>query len=257
MKKIYYFLLDIRNYFKFKNSFGAFRGVYDTFEEAIRYVKGQVGYDNSRTVESYLSSFEQRIKKINEYEYPMFFWLKNILDEYGEGQKIKIFDFGGNLGVHFFKFYKFVKNNKRLTWIVCEVPSIVKLGQERFSSDILNFTSNFYDADGCDIFFSSGAIQYIQNFSLSELGQKPKHIILARLPLQNQYKQFVTLQNGGTTFYPQYVFNKSDFIESLVKIDYQVIDEWTGRDTCIIPFHRDKSVYAYTGLYMKLRGSLE
>lgn len=254
---------DIINYFKFKNknSFGAFRGVYNTFEEALRDVKGPMGYDNIQTVERYLSSFEQGIKKINEYEYPMFFWLKNILDEYGEGQKIKIFDFGGNLGVHFFKFYKFVKNNKRLTWIVCEVPSIVKLGQERFSSDILNFTTNFHDADGCDIFFSSGAIQYVKDLSLSlslsELSQKPKHIILGRLPMQNKYKQFVTLQNMGTSFCPQYVFNKNDFIENFVKIGYELIDEWTGRDTCIIPFHRNKSVYAYTGLYMKLRGNLE
>lgn len=72
--------------------------------------------------------------------------------------------------------------------------------------------------------------------------------------MQNSFKTFVTLQNGGSNFYPQYVFNRNDFIQGMSEIGYELIDDWRSRfDSCVIPFNRDKSVYEYTGLYFRLR----
>jgi len=58
----------------------------------------------------------------------------------------------------------------------------------------------------------------------------------------------------GTSFSPQYVFNKSKFIEELMGIGYELVDEWNSLfDKCIIPFNRDISVDKYYGFYFKLK----
>ena len=66
----------------------------------------------------------------------------------------------------------------------------------------------------------------------------------------------MTLQNGGKIFYPQYVFNRTEFIDNLESIGYDLIDIWAGiSDSCLIPFHPDKSVPYYQGLYFELKNS--
>jgi putative methyltransferase (TIGR04325 family) len=83
--------------------------------------------------------------------------------------------------------------------------------------------------------------------------EKPKHLLVNRLPLYEGEK-FVTLQNGGKVFYPSYVFNQSNFIDSFKEIGYELIDIWEDwNDSCIIPFHPEKSLLFYRGLYFKLR----
>ncbi|MGJ0367745.1 hypothetical protein NG777_06530 [Aliarcobacter cryaerophilus] len=72
--------------------------------------------------------------------------------------------------------------------------------------------------------------------------------------MQTARDTFVTIQNMGTTFSPQYVFNKNTFIQDMENIGYELIDEWRSLfDRCIIPFNRSISVSAYTGLYFKLK----
>lgn len=83
------------------------------------------------------------------------------------------------------------------------------------------------------------------------LAEKPQHLLINRLPLYDG-EQFVTLQNGGQVFYPQYVFNQSDFINSLIDLGYELVDRWEDHElTCIIPFHPDQSVHFYHGLYFR------
>ncbi len=108
--------------------------------------------------------------------------------------------------------------------------------------------------EGKDVLIGSGSIQYIENFSLKGIKHRPRHVLLARLPVQNEYKKFITLQNAKSSFNPQYVFNKEEFISSFENIGYDLIDEWESlSDKCIIPFHRDKSCLFYSGFYFKLK----
>lgn len=72
--------------------------------------------------------------------------------------------------------------------------------------------------------------------------------------MQTTRSTFVTIQNMGTSFSPQYVFNRNIFIHDMESIGYELIDEWSSLyDKCIIPFNRSMSVNAYTGLYFKLK----
>jgi len=118
------------------------------------------------------------------------------------------------------------------------------------------------EASGTDIFIASGTVQYVKSLSssLSLLSEKPKHLFINRLPLY-EGKPFFTLQNIKrqglyyviNSFFPQQVFNKKDFINSIQSIGYELVDIWEDRaDSCIIPFHPDKSVPFYYGLYFKL-----
>lgn len=237
--------------------YGCFRGVYETFEEAIRSAPQtkSIGYDNAELAQEYQQDVESEVT-IQAYDYPAMLWLNSIFTN--NPVNISIFDFGGNVGIHFYVYEKYIKYPDNLKWIVCDVPAIVKTGKElaeKRQRSHLVFTEKIEDANGKDVFFASGSIQYVENLSLSlsSLSEKPKHLLINRLPLY-EGPQFVSLQNGGQVFYPSYIFNKAEFIDSLNKIGYEVVDIWEDRvDYCIIPFHPEKSCPFWYGIYFKLK----
>ena len=176
IKRLLYLVIDTINYFSWEKKFASFRGVYDNFEDASKTImEKNIGYDNSETVERYLKSFDKNNNKISEIEYPLFFWLANIVYN-TTYRKLKVFDFGGNLGGHYFKFIKATSLND-LFWTVCEVNAIAETGSKHFANLHLNFVSSIDLSNGYDVFISSGAIQYVENFSLSlslSIGEKAK-----------------------------------------------------------------------------------
>jgi putative methyltransferase (TIGR04325 family) len=237
--------------------YACFRGVYETFEEAIQAAPKtkSIGYDHSELAQEY-QDIAERENTVKSYDYPILFWLNSIFNE--NNTNLSIFDFGGNVGVHFYAYEKYIKYPVGLKWIVCDVPEIAKAGKElaerRGRSDLV-FLSNFEEAMGKDIFFASGSIQYVENLSQSllSLSEKPKHLLLNRIPLYKG-KQFVSLQNAGKVFLPSYVFNQANFIDLLKSIGYELIDMWEDRvDACMIPFKPENSVPFFHGLYLKLR----
>ncbi|NJM72937.1 MAG: methyltransferase, TIGR04325 family [Scytonema sp. RU_4_4] len=244
-----------------RDCYGCFCGVFQTFEEATQSAPQtkSMGYDNAELAQEYQQMLEDNNWEnsgyvIGSYDYPVIFWLNSI---FHHNQGKTIFDFGGNVGIHFYSYAKYIEYPKDLKWTVCDVPAIVNSGRNlanKRSTQSLEFTLNFKDVNGKEIFISSGAIQYVEKLANTlSLYEKPKHLLLNRLPLYNG-NQYVTLQNGGKVFYPQYVFNKTEFIEQFSRIGYELIDIWEDRvDSCIIPFHPDKSVPFYHGLYLKLK----
>ncbi|WP_111859188.1 methyltransferase, TIGR04325 family [Acinetobacter sp. CFCC 10889] len=260
MKFINWFLVllvDIKRYLSFNYNHGKFKGIYSSFDEATKEVRILKTYNEDEVVDSCLDIFSDNDKKIMEYEYPIFFWLRQIFSEIKNDKEIRVFDFGGRFGGHFFKFLPFARDYN-FFWLVCEVEKMAIMGQRKFENEQLKFTFSFEDINGSDIFLSSGAIQYVDSLSLSNtlmtFPNKPKYILLARLPMQTQVKKYVTLQNQKIAFIPQYVFNKKDFIQEMNDINYELVSEWNDfSDSCVIPFHREKSVSSYTGLYFRLR----
>ncbi len=232
--------------------YGCFRGVYETFEEAILSApkNKEIGYDQPDLAKEYQMTLENQ--KIKNYDYPVLFWLKGVIEK-----SLTIFDFGGNVGIHYYLYTKYLSYPPELKWIVCDVAEITKAGEElaqQQEKSGLIFTNDFEAANDTDIFLASGSIQYVESLSRSllKLTKKPKHLLINRLPLYNG-KQFVTLQNGGMVYYPQYVFNRQDFIDSLCNIGYELIDVWKDReDSCVIPLHPKNSVPFYSGLYFRL-----
>lgn len=249
--------LEYERLFAGDDGYGCFRGVYETFEEAIRSAPKtkSIGYDNSELAQEYKQGVELETT-VQSYDYPVMLWLNSIFNI--NSIDITVFDFGGNVGIHFYAYKKYINYPDKLEWIICDLPEILTAGKElaekRQCSELV-FTDKFEEASGKDIFLASGSIQYVENLSslLTTLSEKPKHLLINRLPLY-EGAQFVTLQNGGKVFYPSYVFNKTQFIDSLNKLGYEIVDIWEDRiDSCIIPFHPEKSCPFDYGLYLKLR----
>jgi putative methyltransferase (TIGR04325 family) len=249
--------LEYERQFAGDEGYGCFRGVYETFEEAILSAPKTktIGYDNSELAQEYKQEVELETT-VQAYDYPVMLWLNSIFSI--NSLDISIFDFGGNVGIQFYAYEKYIKYPDNLKWIICDFPEILKAGKElsekRQRSELV-FTDKFEEASGKDIFLASGSVQYVENLSssLSALSKKPKHLLINRLPLY-EGAQFVTLQNGGKVFYPSYVFNKTAFIDSLNKLGYERVDIWEDRiDSCIIPFQPEKSCPFYYGLYFKIR----
>jgi putative methyltransferase (TIGR04325 family) len=260
LRSIFRNLRDLYQAYLFptEGGYSLFKGIYETFEQAIENAPKNklIGYDNEALAQEYKDERKVPIKVLT-YDYPILFWLKSIFSQ--DSLALNIFDFGGNVGIHFYSYLNYLNYPPTLTWKVCEVPAIAQAGKElaeHRACHNLEFTCCFDEASGADIFLASGSIQYVKSLaeSIQNLSKKPSHLLLNRLPLHNKEAQFVTLQNGGQVFYPQYVFNKEQFIESFSSLNYELIDIWEDKEEgCIIPFHSKKSLPFYSGLYLKLR----
>lgn len=229
-----------------------FQGVYKTFKDAKMHIPDSkiIGYN----IPEYGLLYMKRIHTIHQYDYPFLFWLSKLIHE-----GTRVFDLGGSVGVHYFGYEKYLQYPKNLTWTVCDLPEVTKIGQElalKYTKDNLHFSNSLEDADGSDILITAGTIQFIEgNFlqnGLAKMAKKPKHILINKLPLADG-EQFVTLQNAEHSIVPSYIFNREQFIESFKLLDYIVADEWDDLSrSCIIPFYPKKSLQAYSGIYLRL-----
>jgi len=209
-----------------------FRGVYGNFQEALRSAPKtkKLGFNH----EEFITLYQDRLQRVYSEDYPVLFWLRPILQ-----QGCRVFDLGGHRGHHFYSYGRYIEYPEDLLWTVCEVPAVVKAG------------------DGATIFLAAGSLHYIEAPPLSEalagLRVMPNHLILNKVPVYGG-KSYVTLQNGRIAFHPLHVYNRDEFVNSIEKLGYQLIDEWPvptrhGR----IPFHPEASFPAYSGLYFQLR----
>ncbi len=235
-----------------RNGYGAFRGVFASFEEAERSAPNNkpLGF----ATQDYAEEFADRRSRIFSFDYPVMFWLAPLLSG-----PIRLFDFGGHCGTHFYAYAQYIDYSPELQWVVCDMPEIMKYGMQiavEQGKKQLTFAEGFADADGADVLLAAGSLQYVESptfsVSLASLRSRPKHLVLNKLPLYDG-PTFVTLQNGGVAFHPMYVFNRRDFIESICGLGYRLVDQWTvpshaGR----IPFHPAASFPAHSGLYFRL-----
>jgi putative methyltransferase (TIGR04325 family) len=236
----------------FRSHLGLVRGVYSDFEQARQSAPGckPVGMDSP----AYVDHHTDRADYIQAYDYPFLFWLDRIL-----GTSRKVFDLGGNIGVHYFAYAPYLTYPADLTWVVCELPNIVRDGErialERQAHQ-LTFTTSFANAEDADILIAAGALQYVEESLGQRLGalrSRPRHLLLNKLPLYDG-EPFVTLQNGGPVWAPQHVFNRRQFLGALEELGYELVAAWDVPGfSCAVPFRAGHAVSRYSGLYLRLR----
>lgn len=234
---------------------GCFRGVYESFEEANRTAPKTkpLGFDNP----AYARTFEPRLSQVYSFDYPVLFWLRSIL-----APKSTIFDFGGHRGTLFYSYAKYLEYPAEFRWIVCDLPEIVaagkKLAAQRGKHE-LSFTTDFREACRANIFLAAGSLQYVEkprlNEMLAELSVRPSHLLINKVPLY-EGKEYVTLQNGGVAFHPQYVFNRGQFLQPLFRLGYELVDTWdVPSHAGQIPYHPEVSFRWHSGLYLRQTSS--
>ncbi len=233
------------------NGYGAFRGVFSSFEEASHSAPNNkpLGFGT----QDYAEEFADRRSRIFSFDYPVMFWLAPLLQ-----RPARLFDFGGHCGTHFYAYTQYIDYSPGMRWVVCDVPEIMQYGEKIAAEQgkkQLSFAKQFADADGADVLLAAGSLQYVESptfaESLTSLKSRPKHLVLNKLPLYDG-PTIVTLQNGGVAFHPMYIFNRKEFIGSICQLGYKLVDQWSvpshpGR----IPFHPEASFPAHSGLYFR------
>jgi putative methyltransferase (TIGR04325 family) len=224
-----------------------FRGVYASFDEAEASIpQGQpVGYDHAELAGLY----RHRMEKANQSDYAVLFWLKPLLEP-----TTFLFDYGGHVGVSYHGWRDYLHYPKGMRWLVYDVPAITKVGEElarERPSEGLEFTSQFAAGRGCTIFFSAGAMQYVDvSFTdLLENAGRPKHVIVNKIPMYDG-EPFVTVQSTGRAFHAYRIYNRAAFVAEARALGYRAVDDWQNREQhCEIPFTKGRDIDAYSGYY--------
>jgi putative methyltransferase (TIGR04325 family) len=242
----------------FPRSLTACCGVYSSFAEALESVpKGaKAGYSQPE-ISSHPSVAQltacSEVGQFNSIDYPILLWLKAAFAD-----SSSVFDLGGNVGLAYYAYRKFLNYPNDLNWLVCEIPEIVKAGEELARNQNIQdlaFTTEFAKADGSEILLSCGTLQYLEATLAELIGQlkvKPKHVLINHVPFYDG-ESFITLQNVGYTFCPYRIQNRAEFIAALVSLGYELVDSWEINRTCFIPFYPEHCVNAYHGFYLKLK----
>jgi hypothetical protein len=217
------FLQDRYFEWEFRRREQSFRGIYPSFSSAVlASPTGKlVGYDHKEVV----TIDEEAFEHLNPADYPVLFWMAPLL----AGTKT-VFDFGGNIGVAYYIYRRYLAFPEDLRWLVCEVPQTVAAAQEYARSrgeDRLDFTAEREAAESADIYFTSGALQYVEEpFAdiIGRLQNKPRHILI----------------------------NEAEFIASVEALGYELIDHWRIHRSLQVLNSPEHFVENYQGMYFRM-----
>ena len=248
----------LRYYWSFYQTITACRGVYRTFSEALQSVpKGAKGGYNQPEISKHTSAAKltaaREADEFNQQDYPIVAWLASAFTN-----SSTVCDLGGNVGHAYYSYKKFLQYPHDFRWLVCEIPAVVKAGEELAKmgdNPGLYFTTEFAQTESSEILITCGTLQYIETplaEMLRTLQRKPRHILINQVPFYDG-ETFITLQNIGYTFCPYKIQNLHEFITSLDALGYELIDCWKLNRSCSIPFHPDRFVSNYEGFYLRLR----
>lgn len=231
-----------------KIDYNAYYGVYPDFATALAAAPVSLpkGFDHAETALIYAA----RTRYVLACDYPALFWLRRLFDE----GNTTVFDFGGSIGIKYYAFRRYLDYPVGLRWTVCELPSIVAAGTawalEHDKHRQLAFTPDPSTADGQDILFASGSIQYLEHpfrDLIAALPHPPKHILITMLPLHRD-RSYFTIQNMGTLYCVYHISAQAEFVAQLKELGYAVRDQWDQPDRhCDIPFHPECRVDKYHG----------
>ena len=235
----------------------AFRGVFPSLEEALAAIPPSYSssYNLPQLHQAPAANLEQiHRSSLNPRDYPVIFWLQSILE-----QNSILVDFGGKTGGSYYSYQKYLDFGKDLRWIVCDLPAAVESGSQ-FAQQIgarqISFTSDLSSIESPNIFLTCGTLQYVEpslaELLSSSLASKPRHLIINRVPFYDG-KQFITLQNLRKSIVPYKIQNRTEFINAISLLDYELIDSWSNTRTCSIPFHPECFVNGYHGFYFRLK----
>lgn len=207
-----------------RSSYLRHRGAYASFDEAIAAVRSGVlvGYDNDEVV---MHSFEY-MSELKLEDYPVLFWLSRLLPRVDT-----VLDAGGHLGTKYRAFSRHLELEGTIDWIIYDLPAIVRVGRQFVDEGKLRgptFIGDLSDAPDADVLLASGLLQYLDvpfDTFLKRLPALPRHLLLNKVQTR-EGPTVVTLENFECAEIPYQIRNRTEFLTTLGKLGYDVIDEW-------------------------------
>lgn len=230
-------------------------GVYSSYELAQKQAQrlASAKLPASYDVPEATGKYQDQIQSLRACDYPAMYWLKHIVESGGR----RIFDLGGHLGLAYYGFNQHIQYPADLTWCVHDLPHVVKAGRalasDRGVDSVLTFIDRPQAASGCDLIFSTGAIQYLPYrlpSLIDQLPEPPRHVLLNLIPLHHN-KAFFTLQNLGIAICPYRIESIGGLISDMAARGYRVRDSWTLDRGMRIPFEWEHEVENYCGYYFE------
>jgi putative methyltransferase (TIGR04325 family) len=237
-----------RKHWHFLSRVGACRGIFPTLQDAELAAAslGPVGYNRNLVFGPEIRGDPSDMRK---RDYPVLFWLSKAL---AEGSKI--LNLGGSAGAEYFTYRQFLQLPERVIWMVCELPHAVEFGSslaKTVDAPELAFTTRIEDGAGADIFLCCGALQYLKQdlaMCLRRLQPLPATVLINRVPLY-EGETFFTVQSSFGSVVPYRIQNRHELVDSMIELDYQLVDCWYEKREIVIPFHPQRSVNEFYGFY--------
>lgn len=186
---------------------------YATYLDALRHCPEQ-GYGNSdiaRVVLEKTRRFRDALQKRSErgvllstpsdFSVGMLYWLATLAPD------IRVLDFGGACGTHYFIARALLPPSCQLRWVVVETPTTVTAASE-LTDEELSFSSSVQDAaatlKSVDLVYSSGALQYLKQpdvglRALVSVGAR--HILFNRLALTKGDYDVIVVQQSPLSWH--------------------------------------------------------
>ena len=224
-----------------------FRGIYPDFATARAAAPAgrPIGYDNEET--AWRVADERH--RVFDWDYPMLFWMGRLLPETG-----RVFDLGGNVGISYYAWRRYLTWPDGLDWLVADVPHVVAAGERlaREEPSIgLRFTTSLDELPRADLMIAAGVLQFLEDpfGSLALPRGLPRHILINKTPLTDR-DDAVTLQATGASFCPYHLFNRARFLARFEARGYRLVDSWTTQGMGMrVPFHPVHDIAAFSGCY--------
>jgi putative methyltransferase (TIGR04325 family) len=227
-------------------------GVFPTWAAAMAAIPAgnPVGYNQNAATDIF-TNYPTALVRQSDYAYLLH--LRNFARA-----GMRVVDVGGSIGSACYIAQKFFPLPENFEWAVFDVPAVLEAGRavalrEGEKSKGLHFISSLKEAGPCDVFFSSGALQLIEDTlpeMLQQLPRLPDHVLINRIPAWDR-EAVVTLNDMGFSLAPYNVFNRNQWVAAVEQLGYKLVDEWACPESNFfsIRFRRGLRLNAYRGFY--------
>lgn len=227
-------------------------GIYESHAAALKDAPSTL--PTSYDVEGSGRMYRNQLEQIRVSDYPVVHWLARLL---ASGQR-QVFDLGGHIGLSYYGFRRYLDYPADMRWVVHDVAAVVTAGRDWAAKHDpegrLEFTGSRDDADGTDVLFTSGALQYL-DYTLPELlggmDRPPAHVLVNMVPM-HPTRSYFTLQNIGFAICPYRISAVPEFVAGMEQLGYSIVDRWESFERHLeVPYAPDCDVDCYYGFYFR------
>ncbi len=180
---------------------------YSTYQEALKLCTTNA-YEEAELIEVILKKTKRFSDNFNEQTaiisntnaYSLLSLINPVIES--KSNHIKVLDFGGACGAHYFQLRNLLDKRLKLSWIVVETPEMVKQAKV-LETDELSFTSDFELAVNklgeIDLLHTSGTLQCVEKpyeYLTQILQTNAKWILFNRLGLNKLDRDVITIHSS-------------------------------------------------------------
>jgi putative methyltransferase (TIGR04325 family) len=139
------------------------------------------------------------------------------------GQPIRVLDFGGSAGIHFFSLAPFLARRWKVDWTICELPALAQAGA-RVYGDQIRFVGGIdqLGQERFDVALASGSLPYVPEprTTCEALLDRCDALIVNRTPFIESPTDRLAVQQvqlgAGVVRYPAWFLSRERWLETII-----------------------------------------